>query len=162
MKKTFATELLQNKKSIEKIYIKHKFFNHLMIHGNKETCEKIILKSSKLLQKSFFKNQTELVKIGIINSSPVVNFKQVRLKKGKKKNVKEYPFVLDSANRISLAIKFILETVKDKENKLLHLYTSLQQEIIANSQNNSNAIRKKEELHKYILLKKKYAYYRWF
>jgi len=127
------------KKFIKTLNIKHKIFNHLMTNGNKETCEKTFLKSSKSLQKSLLKNYPELIKIGIINTAPIVNVKQVRLKKGKKKNVKEYPFVLNSENRISLAIKFILETVKKKENKPFYLYTNLKQEIIANSQNNSSA-----------------------
>jgi small subunit ribosomal protein S7 len=150
------------KKLIKTLNIKHKIFNHLMINGNKETCEKTFLKSSKSLQKSLLKNYQELIKIGIINTAPIVNVKQVKLKKGKKKNVKEYPFVLDSKNRISLAIKFIIETVKKKENKPLYLYTNLKQEIIANSQNNGSAIKKKDELQKNTLLKKQYAYYRWF
>jgi ribosomal protein S7 len=107
------------KKLIKTLNIKHKIFNHLMVNGNKETCEKTFLKSSKSLQKSLLKNYQELIKIGIINSSPTVNVKQVKLKKGKKKNIKEYPFVLDSENRISLAIKFILETVK-KKKKINH------------------------------------------
>lgn len=72
----------------KKLYLKHKIFNLLMINGNKEACEKIFLKSSKLLQKSLIKNNKEVLKIGIINSSPVVNIKQVRLKKGKKKMLK--------------------------------------------------------------------------
>jgi small subunit ribosomal protein S7 len=150
------------KKLIKTLNIKHKIFNHLMVNGNKETCEKTFLKSSKSLQKSLLKNYQELIKIGIINTAPIVNVKQVKLKKGKKKNVKEYPFVLDSKNRISLAIKFIIETVKKKENKPLYLYTNLKQEIIANSQNNGSAIKKKDELQKNTLLKKQYAYYRWF
>jgi ribosomal protein S7 len=150
------------KKFIKTLNIKHKIFNHLMTHGNKETCEKTFLKSSKSLQKSLLKNYQELIKVGIINTAPIVNVKQVKLKKGKKKNVKEYPFVLNSENRVSLAIKFILETVKKKENKPLYLYTNLKQEIIANSQNDSSAIKKKNDLQKNTILKKQYAYYRWF
>jgi ribosomal protein S7 len=146
----------------KKLYLKHKIFNHLMINGNKEMCENIFLKSSKLLQKSLIKNNQELIKIGIINSSPVVNTKQVRLKKGKKKNVKKYPFVLNPKNRIALAIKFILETVKQKEKKSFYLYTNLKQEIEANSRNDSSAVKRKEDLQKDTLLNKKYAYYRWF
>jgi ribosomal protein S7 len=114
------------------------------------------------LKKSLIKNYPELIKIGIINTAPIINVKQVRLKKGKKKNVKEYPFVLNSENRISLAIKFILETVKKKENKPFYLYTNLKQEIITNSQNDSSAVKKKDDLQKKTLLKKQYAYYRWF
>ena len=146
----------------KKLYLKHKIFNLLMINGNKETCENIFLKSSKLLQKSLIKNNKEVLKIGIINSSPVVNIKQVRLKKGKKKNVKKYPFVLGPENRISLAIKFILETVKQKEKKSFYLYANLKQEIEANSQNYSSAVKRKDNLQKDALLNKKYAYYRWF
>jgi len=150
------------KKSIKNLNIKHKIFNLLMINGNKETCETTFLKSSKLLQKSIFKDYQELIKIGIVNTSSTVNVKQVKLKKGKKKNIKEYPFVLDYKNRISLAIKFILETVKKKENKPFYLYTNIKQEIMANSQNDSNAVKKKDALQKHTLLKKRYAYYRWF
>ena len=150
------------KKFIKTLNIKHKIFNHLMTNGNKETCERTFLKSSKSLQKSLLKNYPELIKIGIINTAPIINVKQVRLKKGKKKNVKEYPFVLNSENRTSLAIKFILETVKKKENKPFYLYTNLKQEIIANSKNNSSAVKKKDDLQKKTLLKKQYAYYRWF
>ena len=150
------------KKFLKTLNIKHKIFNHLMTHGNKEICEKTFLKSSKSLQKSLFKNYQDLIKIGIINTSPTVNIRQVILKKRKKKNIREYPFVLDFENRISLAIKFILETVKKKENKPLYLYTNLKQEIIANSQNDSSTIKKKDDLQKNTLLKKQYAYYRWF
>jgi ribosomal protein S7 len=147
---------------IKKLYLKHKIFNLLMINGNKEMCEIFFLKSSKLLQKSLIKNNKEIIKIGIINSSPVVNIKQVRLKKGKKKNVKKYPFVLDPQNRISLAIKFILETIKQKGKKSSYLYINLKQEIEASSQNNSNAVTRKDNLQKDTLLNKKYSYYRWF
>jgi ribosomal protein S7 len=147
---------------IKKLYLKHKIFNHLMINGNKETCENILLKSSKLLQKSLIKNNQEVIKIGIINSSPVVNVKQVKLKKGKKKTLKKYPFVLDLENRIALAIKFILKTVKQKEKKSFYLYTNLKQEIESNSQNDGSAVKLKENLQKDSLSNKKYAYYRWF
>jgi ribosomal protein S7 len=150
------------KKLTKTLNIKHKILNHLTTNGKKETCEKTFLKSSKSLQKSLLKNYQELIKIGIINASPTISVKQVKLKKGKKKNVKEYPFILDSRNRISLAIKLILDTVKKKENKPLYLYTNLKQEIIANSQNSSNTIKKKDDLQKNTLLKKQYAYYRWF
>lgn len=143
----------------KKLYLKHKVFNYLMINGNKETCENIFLKSSKILQKSSTKNNQEVIKTSIINSLPVISIKQIR-KKGKKKIVKKYPFLLDFENRITFAIKFILKTVKEK--KSLHLYTNLKQEIKANSQNFGGAIKRKEDLQKDAILNKKYSYYRWF
>lgn len=146
----------------KKLYIKQKIFNHLIINGKKETCEKIFLKSSKLLQKSLIKNNTKIIKTGIVNTSPIVNVKQVKLKKGKNKNIKEYPYILGYNDRISLAIKFIIKTVKKKEKNSIYLHTNLKQEIIANSQNDSNATKRKEDLQKQTFLNKKYAYYRWF
>ena len=86
IKKMQQKQIVKNSK--KKIPIKHKIFNHLMVNGNKETCEKVFLKSSKLMQKLLSKNHKELIKIAIINSSPIVNMRQVRIKKGKKKMLK--------------------------------------------------------------------------
>jgi ribosomal protein S7 len=143
--------------------LKHQIFNHLMINGNKETCEKIFLKSSKLLQKSLFKNHKVFVKIAIINSSPIMNIMQIKInKKNKKENIKEYPYIIDSKIRKSLAIKFIVEILNQKKKKSKSLYLNLLKEFVKNSQNNSNALKKKEDLQKKALLNKKYLYYRWF
>jgi len=143
----------------KKLSLKYKVFNYLMVNGNKETCENIFLKSSKILQKSSTKNNQEVIKTSIINSSPVLSIKQIK-QKGKKKIVKKYPFLLDFGNRITFAIKFILKTVKEK--KSLHLHTNLKEEIKANSQNFGGAIKRKEDLQKDAILNKKYSYYRWF
>ena len=144
----------------KKIYIKHKIFNHLMVNGKKETTEKHFLKSFKQLQKSLNKNVVNITKIGIINSKPIVSINNIKTKK-KKKNIKEYSIVLEFEKRLSLAIKFSLSITKNKDINL-PLYNILKQELVYNSQNNSNATKKKENLQKNSLLNKKYAYYRWF
>lgn len=82
-------------------------YNHLMSEGNKSTCEKVIFKNIKLLQKTSKKNHTDLIKLAVINSSPVIQLRQIRKKK--RKSIKEFPYVLKKQNRISLGVKMIVK-----------------------------------------------------
>ena len=139
-------------------HLKNKIFNHLMLNGNKKTCEKFFLKSLKLIQKFSIKNHKNLIKLAIINSTPAIAIKQI--KKKRKKNIKEFPFLLSKKIRISLAVKDILTTSKKKESKNLDII--LKQKIIESSQHKSTTIDKKNALQEYALSKKKYIHYRWF
>lgn len=132
------------------INLKEKMHNHLMSNGNKGTCEKKILQNFKLLQKTSKKDHTNLVKLAIINSSPIIQLRQI--KKKKRKSVKEFPYVLKKQNRISLGLKLIVE----KSNKNLH------QEILQFAKKKSELLRTKEDKHKLALAQKKYIFFRWF
>ena len=50
----------------KQINLKDKMYNHLMISGNKLTCEKKILNNFKILQKNNKKNHTEIIKLAIV------------------------------------------------------------------------------------------------
>lgn len=145
--------------------LKTKIYNHLMINGNKKTCEKIFLKSSKLIQKSITKNQKDLIKLALINVSPIVKLKQELKKKTKRKkqNTREFPYIIKKHNRIFLAIKSILKNSSNKEFESSNFYVILKQVIISNSQNKSNLIDSKYNSYESALKKKKYIYikYRW-
>lgn len=60
-----------------------KIYNHLMVNGNKHVCEKKILKILKFLQKKNKKNNTEIVRLAIINSAPIIQLRQIKKKKPK-------------------------------------------------------------------------------
>ena len=51
--------------------LKYKIINHLMKRGNKHTCEKLLRKSLKLLQKSQSKPHSDIIKSAILNATPV-------------------------------------------------------------------------------------------
>jgi ribosomal protein S7 len=134
----------------QQINLKVKMYNHLMTNGNKNTCEKKILKNFKLLQKTTKKSHLSLIKLAILNSSPIIQLRQI--KKKKRKSIKEFPYVLNKSNRLSLGIKQIIK----KTNKNLY------QEILSISKKRSDILKTKETKHKLALVQKKYVFFRWF
>ena len=141
--------------------IKIKIINHLLKNGKKKTCESILLKSFKNIQKNSLKSHKKVIKIAIINSASIFRIVKLKQKNRKKKSVKEIPsFILTNFERISWALKVIL-TYSKKQNAN-HFYKKLKQEIIINSKNKGNATDKKTDLHKQILPKKRLLlYFRW-
>ena len=138
----------------QQLIIKNKIYNHLMISGNKFTCEKILFKNFKLLQKSTKKNHKDLIKSAIITVAPTIQLRQI--KKKKRKSVKEFPYVLKKTNRISLGIKNIIKKQTKAVSEMLF------QEIILISKKKSELSKVNEIVQKPILSKKKYIFFRWF
>lgn len=138
--------------------LKKKIFNQIMSNGNKPTSEKIILKSLKQIQKIHTKKKfDELLKLGLINSSPIVYLKHI---KRKRKQTIEFPFLLQFNSRLFYGIKFILNNCKSKNSN--SFYKQLELELINSSKNLSKSVEKKKNLHQQAFLKKKFANYRWF
>jgi ribosomal protein S7 len=146
---------------MRKIEIKTKIINHQLIRGEKKTSENSLLKSFKELQKHSNKNSTKLVQLAIMYSLPIFKLHRITQKKKRRKQVREIPaFILNEKARISLAIKFIIASVKKKATE--SFYVKLKQEILLNSQNKGGAVDVKSELQKQVLLKKRFfRYYRW-
>ena len=148
---------------IKKINIQNKLINHLMRNGKKKTSEKVLLKSFKDLQKRSKKKSRNIIKLALIYSTPIFKFHRIKNKKVKKRtnNVREIPsFISNTRSRTSLAIKFILTSIKNKKEH--KSYKKLKNEIILNATNKSNNIQVKNDLQKNILVKKHYfLYYRW-
>jgi len=164
--------------------IRNKLINHIMINGKKKTSEKILLKSFKEIQKNSKKQSEDLIKLAIIHSTPIfklhriinknrkkkknkknqtfiIKLQKIKNKNKKKKKVKEIPaFITKTISRTSLAIKFILSSIKNKKSN--NLYIKLKQEILTAAQSKGPSIELKNNLQKQILLKKRFfTYYRW-
>lgn len=144
----------------KKIKLKNKIINHLISNGKKEISEKILLKSFKELQKSSKKQPEKLIKLALIFSTPVFKIYKITNKKRKKK-IKEVPTIINTKKaRISLAIKFILTTLKTKKSN--YFYIKLHNEIFLTLKNEGSAIQIKNKIQKQALLNKHFFYfYRW-
>jgi ribosomal protein S7 len=144
----------------KKIKLKNKLVNHLLKNGNKKTCETILLKSFKNIQKISQKPHKKTIKLAIINSASTFRVVKLQQKNRKKKSVKEIPtFIPNTFERISWALKFIVNSSKKQNTN--KFYKKLEQELIINSQNKGNAVKHKIELHKQILTKKRlFLYFR--
>lgn len=83
---------------------KVKFLNFLLRNGNKKTCESILLKCFKNLQKSSNKCHKKIFKLALVNSTPVFRIIVLKNKKIRKKNrqLKEIPkLITKNLERIS-------------------------------------------------------------
>ena len=120
--------------------LKKKIVNLLMVNGNKKTSENLLVKIKKKIQKNFYKkNCKDLVKIGLINSSPILFFKSIKRKR--KKTIK-FPFLLNSSLRIFYGLKFILKNglyIKKKPS-----YIIIQTELIESANNRGSSAKKKK------------------
>lgn len=144
--------------------IKNKLVNHLLKNGNKKTCETVLLKSFKNIQKFCKKPHQTLIKLAIIKSTStfrLIKLKQKKRKIKKIKKSKEIPiFISSNHERISWSLKYILETTKKKTTN--KFYKNLKQEIIFSSQNEGDSTKIKTNLHKQIITKKRlFLYFRW-
>ena len=120
------------------IPLKYKIYNYLLFEGNKTNSEKILLKSSKLIQKFSHKNHKDLIKLAIINNSLVMQVKKI---KKKRKQLKEFPLIVTEKIRIFLAIKLILKASNQKMP--INFSNKLKQEILLSALNQSNSVKKK-------------------
>jgi len=85
--------------------------------------------------------------------------KQLKQKR-KRSQLKEFPYIVNKKNRISLALKFFLNKTKTKNEIKTH--KKLVTELLAVANNSGLSINKKKSLYEYAFIKKKYFYYRWF
>ena len=129
-----------------------------MLNGKKITSEKILLKSLKKIQKSNKKkNFKDIIRIGLINNSPIVYIKSI---KRKRKQTIEFPFLLKNSLRISYGIKFIIKNSKQKSS--MPFYFNLHNNLNNSSKFIGLGVEKANNLHKSAVLKKKFSNYRWF
>jgi ribosomal protein S7 len=142
--------------------IKNTLINHLMLSGNKKTCETILLKSLKIIQKICKKSHKTILKLAIINSTSAFRLIELKPKKRKKKkNSKEIPiFISNNYERITWSLKFISQTIR--KNTTSKSYNNLKQEIMYSSQNEGDSTKIKTDLHKQIITRKRlFLYFRW-
>jgi ribosomal protein S7 len=136
--------------------LKYKIYNYLLKHGKKNTCEKLLLNSNKYIQKISNKSHKDLIKLAIINNSPVMQIKQI---KRKRKKTKEFPLIINKKIRIFLAVNSILNFSNKKQS--INFSNKLKEEILLSAAYKSNSIKTTITIQEQANKLKKYAHYRW-
>ena len=117
---------------------------------------KILLKSSKLIQKLSRKNFKSLAQLAIVNSTSAFKLNEQVMKKGKRKSKKVTPsFIIKDSLRVMTALKFIKNTVQKKKNSA-NSFKNLSNELLASSLLKGQSIEQKTKLQTQILLNKRY------
>ena len=147
----------------KRIEINAKLVNHLVLDGKKCKSEKIVLQSLKALQKKSKKPSTKLLQLALINSTPLFKISTSTQKKRKKKQQKtrvKPAFISNKETRTSSAINLIVKAASRKKSQ--PFFQKFLSEILASSQNESNAIELKKDTQKQALLNRYFfKYYRW-
>lgn len=151
---------MKHKKSLKTLKIK--LLNTLMVHGKKNTVEKILLSSIKFICKSQSSHLENLFKLAFINSTPIFKLNEQIVKKGKRKIKKQIPFFLiDDASRLSHGFKTIkVSSYKSRNSE--PFFKSLSVEILNLTNEKSNSILSNKETKNQILLNRRYlSKFRW-
>lgn len=142
--------------------LKNKIINSFMSNGQKETCEKILTKTLKNIQRDNIKNLKKIIQLFILDLTPVFKFNKQSKKRGKKKKITFTPYLIPNNElRVNFALK-ILKSVLLK-NKQNNTENNLSREILNSVlSNKSTSIEKKVATQDQVLAQKRYFYkFRW-
>ena len=141
--------------------IKKKLYKHILKNGKKPISEKIITKSFKSIQKFQTKSHSEILKLAIINTTPIFRVIKLKNKRRKKKSVREIPAFLSTYKyRTSWGVKYLTKISTSKTTNIFP--NQLKNEILLSAKNESSAITFKNELQNKTLKGRKYfRHYRW-
>lgn len=131
-----------------------KLINCVMKEGKKYLAEKIVYSAFDIIEKQG-KDPLNTYKDAVENVKPLLELKSRRI------GGANYliPVEVNPERRVSLAIRWIVAAArKRKEKKMME---RLSNEILVASNNQGDAVKKKEETHKLAEANKAFAHYRW-
>jgi len=129
-----------------------KFVNHLMVNGKKNKAEQILLETLTLLDK----NAAHILTRAVENVKPLLEVRSIRLR-GTNHQV---PIPLKQDRRISLGIKWIIESARKKKGKSIS--GKLKEEILLASKKQGESLKKKIASHKLASAHRAFVHFRWF
>ena len=133
-----------------------KFINYVMERGKKNTARKIVYGSFDIIkEKTNTKNPLEIFDLALKNAGPTV---EVRSRRVGGANY-QVPREVRQERRLALAMRWILASAKSKKGS--PMYKRLAEEIIAASQGEGEAVKKRENTHKMAEANKAFAHFAW-
>ena len=132
-----------------------KFINSIMYDGKRSTAEKILYESLDLIdQKVKGETPIDIFKKALENVAPVVEVKSKRVGG----TTYQVPLEVSQNRRIALAMRWILSYARSRKGKTMS--NRLASELIAASNKEGSAYKKKEDTHKMAEANKAFAHFR--
>lgn len=133
-----------------------KFINYIMWSGKKETARKVMYAAFDVIkEKTGNPNPLEIFDLAMKNAGPMT---EVRSKRIGGANY-QVPREVRPERRLALAMRWIRDAARGGKGKPMHL--KLADEIIAASNNEGAAIKKKDDTHKMAEANKAFAHFAW-
>lgn len=132
-----------------------KFINHLMWDGKKGTAQRIVYGSFQLIEERTKEEGFSVFRQAINNVKPVLEIRPRRVGS----QTYQVPVDVKAERRTTLAINWIIQSARNRGEK--GMPARLAGELLDASQNEGDAIRKKQEQHRMAEANRAFAHYRW-
>ncbi len=133
-----------------------KFINYIMKKGKKSIARKIMYRTMEIIKtKTKTANPLEVFEKAIKNSSPLLEVRSRRIGGANY----QVPREVRPERKIALSFRWILEASRTKKGSAMEV--KLADEIIAASNNEGAAVKKKENVHKMAEANKAFAHFTW-
>lgn len=133
--------------------VSEKFINYVMLDGKKTVARRIFNDMLAEIEKRGNKNPRDLFKRAIENAKPS---KEVRPKRVGG-SIYQVPFEVSPNRQQMLAFRWIINSARSKKG--VPMYKRLAQEILEAADNQGNAIKKKEDVHRMAAANRAFAHY---
>jgi small subunit ribosomal protein S7 len=132
-----------------------KIVNMVMWQGKKGVAEGILYKAMATVEQKTGKNGLEILEKAVRNVAPLL---EVRSRRVGGANY-QVPVEVRAERRQTLAIRWLISYSRERAGK--SMASKLADEILAASNNEGAAVKKKEEVHKMAEANKAFAHFRW-
>lgn len=133
-----------------------KFVNYVMQEGKKAVAKKVVYAAfDAIKEKTKNQNPLEIFEMALKNTGPMM---EVRSRRVGGANY-QVPREVRPERRQFLSMKWIIDAARSKKGKPMH--EKLAEEIIAASNNEGEAIKKRENMHKMAESNKAFAHFAW-
>jgi small subunit ribosomal protein S7 len=153
------------KKRAEKKYLKPdpkfndvlvaKFINSIMYDGKKSTARGVVYKAFDIIEDRTKKGGLEVFKKALSNAQPVIEVRSRRVGGA----TYQVPTEVRPERRTALAMRWIKTYARARNDKSMSL--KLASELIAASNGEGSAVKKKEDTHKMAEANKAFAHFKW-
>ena len=132
------------------------FINYIMLDGKKSVAQKVVYGAFDVIkEKTKNPNPLEVFDLALKNAGPLM---EVRSRRVGGANY-QVPREVKPDRRLALAMRWILDAARAKSGQPVHI--SLAEELIAASNNEGEAIKKKDNTHKMAEANKAFAHFSW-
>lgn len=130
-----------------------KFINYIMRRGKKTVAQKILYQAFDIIKNRTKQDPLNVFEKAIKNASPSVEVKPRRIGGANY----QIPFPVSEDRKFTLASRWIIEAARAKKGKPTK--EKLAEELLAASQNQGDAIKKKEDVHRMAEANRAFAHF---
>jgi small subunit ribosomal protein S7 len=131
------------------------FINNIMKQGKKHLARRVLYDAFTLIEERTKANGLDVFKKAVSNTRPVLEVKARRVGGA----TYQVPTEVRSERSVALAIRWLIGYANDRKEKSMS--QKLAAELIAASNGEGNAIKKKEDTHRMAEANKAFAHFRW-